>query len=133
MYFILLTWYRRMRKDSYFTVQRRIVDFIILPVALVILFVGMRGGIQLRALRPAMAFYSPDFFLGHVASNSAFNLLKSLGDSGAEKLAYMDETKSIEIVRKKISGGHDGAFISKNYPLVRKTAFSDSTKKYNIV
>ena len=133
IYYLLFRWHRGMRERSYFTVQRRAVDFLLMPAIVALMLVGMRGGLQLRALRPAMAFFSPDFFLGHVASNSAFNLIKSMGDSGAEKLLLLDDNKSVAYVRGKISGNYDGEYISNIYPLIRKTEFSDATKKYNIV
>ena len=133
MYFVLSLWHQKMLKVSYLTTQKRVVDYLILPAAVLLMFIGMRGGLQLRGLRPAMAFYSSDFFLGHVASNTAFNIIKNIGSSGTEKLHFLDDDKSLAIVREKISGSYDEGFISEKNPLLRKTKFNDEAKKYNVV
>ncbi|MDH5655139.1 MAG: sulfatase-like hydrolase/transferase [Spirochaetia bacterium] len=132
-FYILRLWFRRVMKTSYFTVQRRVIDYILLPVLIGLLLTGMRGGLQLRSLRPAMAFFSPNYFLGHTASNSAFNVMKSFGTENSEKIHRLDEKKSIQVVRKLIEGKNDSNFISDQYPLLRKTNFQDSSKTYNVV
>ena len=61
-----------------------------IEVALVALLVvlGVRGGVQLKPLRPGAAFEQQPAVLGHLALNSTFTLLKTFDLPATERLHY---------------------------------------------
>ena len=64
---------------------RRGLEFA-LTVGLVVL--GLRGGGQLKPLRPGAAFEQQPAVLGHLALNSTFTVLKSFDEVPVERVAY---------------------------------------------
>jgi phosphoglycerol transferase MdoB-like AlkP superfamily enzyme len=59
---------------------------LLLVVAFVVL--GIRGGIQLKPLRPAHAFVLEPAILGHLSLNSPFTFIKSIGKTKLEEKHY---------------------------------------------
>ncbi|MHC2992595.1 hypothetical protein OB13_13745, partial [Pontibacter sp. HJ8] len=59
---------------------------LLLVAAFVVL--GIRGGIQLKPLRPAHAFVLEPAVLGHLSLNSPFTFIKSIGKSKLEEKHY---------------------------------------------
>lgn len=62
------------------------------PLELVIVsalsVLGIRGGLQLKPLRPGTAFQQTPAVLGHLALNSTFTLIKSFGEESIARKTY---------------------------------------------
>lgn len=56
---------------------------------------GIRGGLQLKPLRTGAAFVQTPPVLGHLALNSTFTFLKSLGYQPAERRAYFSSPAAL--------------------------------------
>ncbi|MFD2784769.1 LTA synthase family protein [Hymenobacter rubripertinctus] len=57
---------------------------------------GIRGGVQLKPLRTGAAFVQQPALLGHLALNSTFTFLKSLGYETPELKAYFDSPEALQ-------------------------------------
>ncbi|SNC65963.1 Phosphoglycerol transferase MdoB [Hymenobacter gelipurpurascens] len=66
---------------------------VILVAALAVL--GIRGGLQLKPLRTGHAFMQTPPMLGHLALNSTFTFLKSLGYQPVERLTYFSSKQQL--------------------------------------
>jgi uncharacterized sulfatase len=98
-----------------------------------LLFLGMRGGWQLRPLRPADAFVTPSFFLGNVALNSGYTILSSI-DIGQEiPVEFMPAPLAHAKARTWYRNDFDSEFVSDEFPLVRKANFPGPERKLNVV
>ena len=65
-------------------------------VAMALLIVlGIRGGLQLKPLRTGAAFVQQPAVLGHLALNSTFTFLKSLGYEAPERKNYFSSPKQL--------------------------------------
>lgn len=58
---------------------------------------GIRGGVQLKPLRTGHAFMQTPPILGHVALNSTFTFLKSLGAQTLERRAFFTSPDSLRL------------------------------------
>ena len=56
---------------------------------------GIRGGLQLKPLRPGHAFVQSPPVLGHVALNSTFTFIKSIGQKPLERPAYFSSPQAL--------------------------------------
>lgn len=56
---------------------------------------GIRGGLQLKPLRPGHAFVQTPPSLGHLALNSTFTFIKSFGQKTLERPAYFDSPAAL--------------------------------------
>ncbi len=109
------------------------LDFLISSVALVITLIGIRGGVQLRVISPAMAFVSPNPFVGHLGSNTAYNLISSLKYKNHPIIRDLKDQDAVKIVRGMVKNDFDGDFISNDYPLIRKSKFAKTLPQRNII
>ncbi|RAK69548.1 LTA synthase family protein [Hymenobacter edaphi] len=57
---------------------------------------GVRGGLQLKPLRPGHAFVQTPPALGHVALNSTFTFIKSIGQKTLERPAYFASAAELQ-------------------------------------
>jgi hypothetical protein len=56
---------------------------------------GIRGGLQLKPLRPGTAFQQTPAVLGHLSLNSTFTLIKSFGEETIDRKAYFPQEAAI--------------------------------------
>lgn len=98
-----------------------------------LIFVAIRGGLQTRPLRPGNAFVSGSLFLGNVGLNSGYTIISSLDISDQQEIAMVPEKEAVDLVRSRIKNPFDGAFLSDEFPLVRKSKFSGPEKRNNVV
>lgn len=80
---------------------------------------AIRGGLQNRPLRPAMAFHSANMALGQLSLNSLYTSLWSFAHQGGQRLALMPQDKAQEIAQAMLD--NPGAFTDENYPFLRQT------------
>lgn len=102
----------------------------LLVVAIVV--IGLRGGLQLKPLRPAMAFFAPEPALGHLASNSAYNILTTLFHQDEHQLAFMSEEDAIKIIKPFLISNNESYTSNPKYPLIRSTHYTQP-HKWNVV
>jgi phosphoglycerol transferase MdoB-like AlkP superfamily enzyme len=98
-----------------------------------LLFLGFRGGLQTRPLRPANAFVTSSIFLGNVSLNSAYTIVQSMEIGNEEEVNFMPMTAAIDVSRKMVRNDFDGPFESEDYPLLRSTQFAEPERRYNVV
>jgi uncharacterized sulfatase len=110
-----------------------IIDFATSVIALLVLFTGIRGGLQVRPLRPAMAFTTQNSFLGHAAGNSAYNLLDAVWLGKNETVKIIDPAIALNRVQSLIKNEFDSEFIDPEYPLLRRSTFPESQRRMSVV
>ncbi|MBT9392796.1 LTA synthase family protein [Hymenobacter sp. NST-14] len=66
-----------------------------LTTIVLLVVLGIRGGLQLKPLRTGAAFVQQPAVLGHLALNSTFTFLKSLGYATPERKAYFQSTAAL--------------------------------------
>ncbi|OWP64164.1 hypothetical protein CDA63_05400 [Hymenobacter amundsenii] len=66
-----------------------------LVVVAALTVLGIRGGLQLKPLRTGAAFVQQPAVLGHLALNSTFTFLKSLGYEAPERKNYFSSTQQL--------------------------------------
>jgi phosphoglycerol transferase MdoB-like AlkP superfamily enzyme len=124
---------RRMQKPAPgHTLSRRIEWLAPLMVA-ALLFLGFRGGLQTRPLRPANAFVSGSVFLGNVSLNSAYTVLQSLDIGSEDPVSVMPLDAAIRLARATVRNDFDGPFQSEEYPLLRASRFPGPERRHNVV
>jgi len=124
---------RRLKSDPHAFSHITLTDFAVSLFCLGVLLTGMRGGWQGRPLRPGMAFAAQNAFLGHVAGNSAYNLLDTVWSGKQEKIKLLPTAQAVATVRELIRNDFDSDFVDPDYPLLRKTAFTEPTRRWNVV
>lgn len=97
-----------------------------------IIVIGLRGGLQLKPLRPAMAFFAPEPTLGHLASNSAYNILTTLFHQDEHFIQIMQEDTALQMIKPLLIGSNETFDSNPQYPLIRSTNY-DSPLRYNVV
>ncbi len=92
--FVLVKWYPE-------TPEKSVGRFTWLPDFLSLLVIGLlsifivRGGVQLKPLRPGNAFIQQPAILGHVSLNSTFTFIKSINEPVLEPKAYFSSNQEI--------------------------------------
>ena len=71
------------------------LKFVELALVSVLAILGIRGGLQLKPLRPGTAFQQTPAVLGHLALNSTFTLIKSFGEETINRKAYFPTDASL--------------------------------------
>lgn len=97
------------------------------------LFLGFRGGLQTRPLRPANAFVTSSVFLGNVSLNSAYTVAQSIEIGNEPDVELMPMHEAIALSRELVRNDFDGPFVSDEYPLLRQTRFLEPERRYNVV
>lgn len=108
-------------------------QWIALPLVVLLLFLGIRGGLQHMPLRPASAFTTSNPFTGNLTLNSAFSILSSIEFRAEQPVKFMETGEAIAQARKVVRNDFDGKFLSDEYPLLRQASFEGPEQKYNVV
>lgn len=95
-----------------------------LVVAAALAVLGIRGGLQLKPLRPGNAFQQSPAVLGHLALNSTFTLIKSFGEED-EKLEAKKYFSDLAMLRR--------ALAARSLPARARDAHSDTTENVVIL
>ena len=106
-------------------------DLVPLALFLVLALLGIRGTGE-KPLRPAAAFFGSNRFLGHVASNTAYNMIYSIHVQKPKPVQLVDETTALEFTRSKVKNNFDQNFIE-DYAFHRQSRFAEPPVKKNIV
>lgn len=61
---------------------------------LVLTFIGIRGGLQMRSISPKDAFIFEKYELGNLAINSAYTLIRSLNDEDIKQINFFKDNSS---------------------------------------
>lgn len=109
--------------------QAWILPLLMLPM----LFLAFRGGWQLRPLRPANAFVTSSTFLGNVALNSAYTVVMSLDLGNEAEVELMPKEEAFRLAQDLARNDFDLAFDYPEYPLVRRTNFTEAERPLNVV
>ncbi len=112
--FCMLFW-RFIPRDSWNIIQLAVfrkVDLIFTFVFLVFLVVGVRGGLQNKPLRPPHAFSYGRDELGHLALNSTFTFLNSIGKASQTKIHFLTDIE-VDAILKRDRTAHFKNFWSK--------------------
>lgn len=121
-------------RNSFYTYKRenRIRETLSGLLLLPLLFLGARGGIQSRPLRPSDAMTSRTHLVNQLALNGIFTSVMDIGYQSIPAHLRMSYGESVNVVRKEI--GYSGAeFISEEYPLLRETKEKPNASTPNVV
>ncbi|TGK37546.1 LTA synthase family protein [Leptospira gomenensis] len=109
-------------------IRETVSGLILLPI----LFVGVRGGLQSRPLRPSDAMTSRNYLVNQLALNGIFTSVMDIGYQSIPSNLRMSYEESVRVVRKEI--GYSGAeFVSEEYPILRETKEKSVTSTPNVV
>ncbi|TPE43297.1 LTA synthase family protein [Pontibacter mangrovi] len=97
--FVLLVYgfartYPKLREPAFITGNVWLRSLRLLLVAGLVVF-GIRGGLQLKPLRPSHAFVLEPASLGHLTLNSPFTLIKGIGKTNLEKKHYFNSDEEL--------------------------------------
>jgi phosphoglycerol transferase MdoB-like AlkP superfamily enzyme len=71
---------------------------------LIITFIGIRGGIQMRSISAKQAFIFSDYKLGNLAINSVYTLVRSLDQDRLDQVSFFKtDEEAIQLLKKNIS------------------------------
>jgi phosphoglycerol transferase MdoB-like AlkP superfamily enzyme len=107
-------------------------SFLILPV-MIIAFTGILRGYGERPLRPAMAFADSDRFTGHLASNTAYNILFTTLERKPEAVHLIDPASAREFISSSIKNDFDKRIVHPDYPFHREASFREAAHKKNVI
>lgn len=69
-------------------------------LSLVVTFIGIRGGLQLRSISPKEAFIFEKYELGNLALNSAYSFLRSIEkDRGVKRVYYPSDRAAAKVIQ----------------------------------
>lgn len=104
----------------------------ILILALILLPIGIRGGLQSRPLKPVMAFQNDNMFLGYLALNGYYSALTALYKKDTLPV-HNSEIDEIAPVVREIVGAEHERFLNDDFIFYRETRESSEQKDYNVV
>lgn len=82
-------------------------------LSLVVTFIGIRGGLQMRSISPKAAFIFDKYELGNLALNSAYSFIRSMDEEGSKPINYFKDDKE---ALKYIKGVAESLALNPNYP-----------------
>jgi len=86
--------------------------------ALVIIFISIRGGFQLKPLRESYAFRNDVLQLGHLSLNPVFTVVRALWKGDSETTEFFPKEFANNAVRELLKNNEE--FLDEHYPLMRK-------------
>lgn len=101
--------------------------------ALLLIFIGIRGGTPFEPLGPEKAYLTKSFYAGNLGTNSAWTVICSLDLSKGSTMEMVPRETAIKVTRELIQNSFDGPFVSDEYPLVRKASFEGPERRWNVV
>lgn len=102
-------------------------------VLALLMYTGIRGGVQRTPLWTGKAFVGTTIFAGNLGLNSGFTVVTSLDWWSPSPISLVDEAKSRDIARRMVRNTFDGPFVSDEYPFLRKAGFAEAERPYNVV
>ncbi len=111
------------------TISSEIISFLII---IGISIVGIRGGLQLRPIRPADAFVTDNPETSNLTLNTTFNVITNIFQNKIPNVNYMPQVEAQKIIREYIKVENE-KFINDEYPFLRYKQTNDSIRKLNVV
>jgi phosphoglycerol transferase MdoB-like AlkP superfamily enzyme len=108
------------------------IKIINLAVLILLAVIFIRGGFQLKPMRPADAFLDDNSVSGYLVLNTPYNIIQSAAQDDINSFSFMTDDKAEEITRKMFAGSNE-EFIDSNYVFLRKHAGNKPEKNYNVV
>lgn len=101
------------------------VPYYLLPISsflfLVISFIGIRGGLQMRSISPKQAFSFNQYEIGNFVLNSGYTLVRSLENEKQEMISYFKtdkEARNLILKNKSVFSHHNMGSEKKNIILI---------------
>lgn len=80
----------------------KLTGSLILPTILILSFIGIRGGVQMRSISPKQAFIFEKYENGNLAINSFYTLVRSLEQQRFKPVSFFkDDSKAIETIQNE--------------------------------
>lgn len=108
---------------------KKLIYFLIFVIFLVI---SIRGGFQLKPLRPSYAFRNNNIYLGHLSLNGIYTVLNTLKKGREGPIYFIPEKEAITTIHKILSQ-KDESWIDAKFPLLRQINRNKPAKKLNVV
>lgn len=119
--------YRKL--PDYKSISANILSFIILWG---ILIVGIRGGFQLKPIRPADTFISDKPESSYLTLNTTFSVISSLFQNIIPEIKYIPQKEAQKIISGYIVGENE-SFLNEEYPFLRIKRTVGTPKNLNLV
>lgn len=89
-------------------------------ITIVLTFIGIRGGVQMRSISPKQAYVFEEYVLGNMTLNPSYTLIRSLGkEPVTRKISYFPSDKvAIELINKQRVFGKSGVKIPRQNVVV---------------
>lgn len=107
-------------------------ESLFLVLAVLLLVTGIRGGLQLKPIRQANAFFSSHTAVGYLVLNSTYTVTRSLFQPALPEYAFVSE----ETVRRELDDmlGADGErFLSPEFAFLRESVPAGPSRRLNVV
>lgn len=98
-----------------------------------LMYTGIRGGLQRTPLWSGKAFIGERIFVGNLGLNSAFTVLSAVEWGKEEPVNLIQDGKAMKICRDMVRNSFDGPFVSETYPFLRQARFEEPENRFNVV
>lgn len=110
----LIIFYPKMKLRNICTPKLGAIKVIVIGfLSLVITFVGIRGGLQMRSISPKAAFIFDKYELGNLALNSSYSFIRSMDQESVKPIDYFKKDSDALAV---IKGSGESIPLAPNYP-----------------
>jgi len=92
----------------------------------------IRGGFQLKPMRPADAFLNDNSITGYLVLNTPYSIIQSGFQDDIEKFSFMAGEDAEKISRSLFADSNE-SFINNDFAFLRKTNYPGQVKKLNVV
>lgn len=131
--FCCISWKIAGKREKTFQYQNPLAARLLSPVIIILLAIIMiRGGFQLKPLRPADAFLNDNSVTGYLVLNTPYSIIQSGFQDDIEKFSFMPKEEAVKISRSLFADTGE-SFVNDDYVFMRKKNFPVQNKKYNVV
>lgn len=114
-------------------VRSRRQHFLALGAFALVMFAGVRSGLQNQPLWYGQAFLGETVFGGNLGLNSGYTVVSSLDLWQSEPVQLVDPPRGRAIAQAMVRNTFDGPFVSPEYPFLRKASFPEPERRHNVV
>ena len=125
-FFCLMRFYPKAKKN--FNYKKKVSLIKTLPLGfliVVVTFIGIRGGLQLRSISPKQAYVFDHYELGNLVLNSSYTLIRSLGKKKVPEVTFFKSDKNAkELILQNRNFENSSVNVKSNVVIVILESFS---------
>ncbi len=108
------------------------IRLVSLTVLIVFSVIGIRGGLQLKPIRQANAFFSPHLSVGYLCLNSTYTVFRSLFQKKLPGIHLLPEAEVRRVIARMVRQA-DETMIDSQYVFLREKEPVESPRRFNVV